>query len=106
MAQELKKENSLAWEENRIIYIDKQIYIPNNKKLQEQILQKNYNLIDISYSRQQRMLELVKKNYWWPGIKEDIKKYIQGYIKCQQNKVQHQKKLEELHPLKILQGLW
>jgi len=106
MAQELKKENSLAWEENRIIYIDKQIYIPNNKKLQEQILQKNYNLIDISYSGQQRMLELVKVNYWWPGIKEDIMKYIQGYIKCQQNKVQHQKKPEELHPLKILQGPW
>jgi len=64
MAQELKKENSLAWEENRIIYIDGQIYIPNDKKLQEQILQKNYNLIDVSYSGQQRMLELVKKDYW------------------------------------------
>jgi len=64
MAQELKKENSLAWEENRIIYIDGQIYIPNNKKLQEQILQKNYNLIDVSYSGQQRMLEFVKKDYW------------------------------------------
>ena len=39
VTQELKKENSLAWEENRIIYIDRQIYIPNNKKLWEQILQ-------------------------------------------------------------------
>jgi len=64
MAQELKKKNSLAWKENRIIYIDGQIYIPNNKKLQEQVLQKNYNLIDVSYSEQQRMLELIKKNYW------------------------------------------
>ena len=52
------------------------------------------------------MLELVKKNYWWPGIKKNIKKYIQGCIKCQQNKVQHQKKPGELHPLKILQGPW
>ena len=38
VVQELKKENSLAWEENVIIYMDRQIYIPNNKKLQEQIL--------------------------------------------------------------------
>ena len=52
------------------------------------------------------MLELIKQNYWWPGIKEDIKKYIQGYIKCQQNKVQHQKKARELHPLEIPQGPW
>jgi len=31
---------------------------------------------------------------------------MQGYFKCQQNKVQHQKKLGELHPLKIPQRLW
>ena len=52
------------------------------------------------------MLELLKQNYWWPGLKEDVKKYMQGCFKCQQNKVQHQKKLEELHPLEISQGLW
>jgi len=105
VAQELKKENSLAWEENGIIYMNGQIYIPNNKKLQEQILQENYNPIDVSHSGQQKMMELVKRNYWWPGIKENIKKYIQGCIKYQQNKVQHQKKLGKPHPLKIPQGL-
>ena len=52
------------------------------------------------------MIELVKQNYWWPGLKEDIKKYVQGCFKCQQNKVQHQKKHGELHLLKILQGPW
>jgi len=49
VVQELKKENSLAWKENRIIYMDGQIYIPNNKKLQEQILQRNHNPINICY---------------------------------------------------------
>jgi len=58
---------------------------------------------DIGHPEQHKMLKLVKRNYWWPGIKEDVKKYVQRYIKCQQNKVQHQKKLEELHPLNILQ---
>ena len=52
------------------------------------------------------MLELIKQNYWWPGIKEDIKKYIQECFKCQQNKVQHQKKMGELHLLEILQRPW
>jgi len=42
----------------------------------------------------------------WPGMKEDVKKYIQGCFKCQQNKVQHQKKAGELHPLEIPQGPW
>ena len=30
---ELKKENRQAWEDNRIVYVDKRIYIPNNKKI-------------------------------------------------------------------------
>jgi len=33
--QEPKKENSLVWEQDRIIYMDRQIYILNNKKIKE-----------------------------------------------------------------------
>jgi len=51
-------------------------------------------------------MKLVKQNYWWPGIKKDIKKYVQGCFKCQQNKVQHQRKHRELHPLEIPQEPW
>ena len=50
------------------------------------------------------MLELIKQNYWWPEIKEDIKKFIQECFKYQQNKVQHQKKAGELYSLEIPQG--
>ena len=73
----MKKENGLVWEQDGIIYMEEQIYIPNNKNLKEQILQENHDPIDVSHPGQQRMLELVKRNYWWPGIKEDVKKYIQ-----------------------------
>ena len=82
------------------------IYVLNNWKIQEQILQKNCEPVDIRYPGQQRILELIKRNYWWLGIWNDIKKYIQGFQKCQQNKVQHMKKVGELYPLKISQGLW
>jgi len=52
------------------------------------------------------MLELIKRTYWWPGLKKDVKKYIQGCFKCQQNKVQHQRKAGELHPFEIPKGPW
>jgi len=51
------------------------------------------------------MLKLIKRNYWWPKIKKDIKKYIQKYTKYQQNKVQYIKKVGELYPLKTLDRL-
>ena len=62
--------------------------------------------MDVGYPEQQRMLELLKRNYWWPGLKENVKRYVQGCFKCQQNKVQHQRKAGELHPLEIPQELW
>ena len=58
--QELQKENRQAWEIDRIIYINEQIYIPNNKKLQEQILQEHHDMLDVSHPGQTRMLELIK----------------------------------------------
>ena len=72
------------------------MYVPNSKKLKEKILQENHDSVDVGHLGQQRM----------PGLKEDVKKYIQGYFKCQQNKVQHQKKSGELHLLEIPQEPW
>jgi len=81
--QELKKGDGLTWEQDGITYMDRWIYIPNNRKIKEQILQENYDPTDIGHSEQQRIMELVKRNYWWPGLKEDIKKYVQGCFKYQ-----------------------
>ena len=62
--QALKKENGLAWKQDGIVYMEGQIYIPNNKKLKEWILWENYNPVDVGYPEQQRIMELVKRNYW------------------------------------------
>ena len=90
IAQALEKKDGLVWEEDGVAYMKGRIYVLNNKKLREEILKEHHDPADIGHSGQYRMLELLKKTYWWPGIKENIKKYVQGCLKCQQNKVQHQ----------------
>jgi len=67
--------------------MEERIYVPNNKRIREEILKKNHNSVDVGHLEQYRMLELLKRMYWWPGLKEDVKKYVQGCFKCQQNKV-------------------
>ena len=52
------------------------------------------------------MLELIKRDYWWPEIKRNIKKYVQRCTKCQQNKVQHMKNAGELYLLEMLEEPW
>ena len=61
--QALKKKDRLSWEQDGIVYMEGQIYIPNNKKLKEKILWENHDLADVGYSGQQRMMELLKWNY-------------------------------------------
>jgi len=106
VVQALKKEDSLTWEEDEVMYIEGRIYVPNNKKIKEEILKESHNLVDVEHPGQHRMLELLKRTYWWPGLKKDVKKYVQGCFKYQQNKVQHQRKAGELHPLEIPKGPW
>ena len=83
VCKELEKEDSQSFEEDGIVYVDGRIYVSNNQKIRERILQENHEPVDIGHLGQQRMMELIKRNYWWPGIKTDVKKYVQGCFKCQ-----------------------
>ena len=82
VTQALEKKDGLAWEENRMAYMEEKIYVLNNKKLREEILKEHHNPVDIGHLGQQKMLELLKRTYWWPGLKENINKYVQGCLKC------------------------
>jgi len=106
VVQALEKRDGLIWEEDGVVYMEGRIYVPNNKKIKEEILKKNHDSVDVGYLGQHRMLELLKRTYWWPELKEDVKRYGQRCFKCQQKKVQHQRKAGELYLLEIPQGLW
>jgi len=47
--QALKKEDGLTWEEDRMVYIEGKIYVPNNKKIREEILKKNHDSVDVEH---------------------------------------------------------
>ena len=44
-------------------YMKGKIYMPNNKKLREEILKEHHDLADIGHPGQDRMLVLLKRTY-------------------------------------------
>jgi len=44
---EIKDEQ--LWEEDGIVYVNRRIYISNNQKIKEKILQENHDLADIRH---------------------------------------------------------
>jgi len=61
VVQALKKEDGLTWEEDGVVYMERRTYVPNNKKVKEEILKKNHDSADMGHLGQHRMLELIKK---------------------------------------------
>ena len=61
--KKLRKDKEQAWKDNKIVYMDGKIYVPNNRNIYEQILQENHNPVNVGYPEQQRVLKLIKRNY-------------------------------------------
>ena len=76
VVQALERNDGITWEEDELVYMEGRIYVPNNKKIKEEILKENHDSVDVGHSGQQKMLELLKRNYWWPGLKENVKRYV------------------------------
>ena len=47
--QALEKQDGLTWEEDRVVYMEGRIYVPNNNKIKEEILQKNHDSVDVGH---------------------------------------------------------
>ena len=63
MVQALEKQDGLTWEENGVVYMEGRIYVPNDKKIKEEILKENHDSVNVGHLGQCRMLELLKRTY-------------------------------------------
>ena len=52
MVQALKKEDGLTWEEDELVYMEGRIYVLNNRKIREEILKGNHDLVDVGHPGQ------------------------------------------------------
>ena len=52
------------------------------------------------------MVELVTRNYLWPGITKKVKQYVEGCDQCQRIKNRVERPAEKLRPNEVLEKLW
>jgi len=86
-------------EQDGIVWMDNRIYVPNNKDLCEQILVEHHEPAALGHLGQKKILELLKRTYWWPQMKLDVEDFVRGCQSCQRNKIIHQKRATPLYPL-------
>jgi len=52
------------------------------------------------------MVELVTRNFWWPGVTKEIKQYVEGCNACQHNKNYTEQPADKLIPNLIPEKPW
>ena len=55
---------------------------------------------------QWKMAEMVPRNFWWPGVMREVKRYMEGYDTCQRNKNCTEQPAGKLMPNSIPDKAW
>ena len=82
------------------------VYVPKNEKLRVEIIWLHHDTPIAGYGGQWKMIELVTRNYWWPGMMKEVKQYIEGCDQCQKMKNRVEMPAGKLKPNQIPEKLW
>jgi hypothetical protein len=70
VVQEMEKQPKKLWENDGVIYRNRKIYVANSQEIRDHILHKHHYSPDVGHPGIHQMLELVKRTFWWPTIKQ------------------------------------
>jgi len=93
-------------EENGLMLRDGKVYVPKNKKLRVEVIQLHHDMPVEGHGGQWKTTELVTRNFWWPGVTKEVKKYVEGCDMCQRNKNQTEAPAGKLMPNTVPAKPW
>jgi len=77
------------------------VYVPKNEELRAEIIWLHHDILVVEHGGKWKTMELVTKNYWWPGVIRDIGRYVEGYDICQRMKNKMEILAEKLRLSKV-----
>ena len=82
------------------------IYVPNVPNIKLLILDKIHKNPYSGHSGYQNTITMLRKDYFWPNMKNELTEYIARCFECQQVKTEHQHPAGLLQPLPIPSWKW
>ena len=74
--EEWRKEDGLMLKEGKV-------YVPKDERLRAEVIRLHYDTPVGGHGGQWKTAELVTRNFWWPGVTREVKRYVEGYDACQ-----------------------
>ena len=72
--------------EEDLILKKEKVYVLKDEELRVEIIRLHHDVPAAGYRGRWKTVELVTRNYWWPGVTRDVGKYVEGCNLCQRMK--------------------
>ena len=92
--------------EERLVLKEERVYVPKDEKLRIEIIQLHHDMPIAGHRGQWKTVELVTRNYWWPGVTKEVKQYMERCDQCQRMKKRAEMLAGKLRPNKVPERPW
>ena len=112
VVEEIKKTNMKElqgneWQiEGELVLKEGKVYVPKDKELRAEIIQWHHDVPAAGHGGRWKMVELVTRNYWWPGVTRDVGRYVEGCDLCQRMKNRTEELAGKLKLSKVPEKPW
>jgi len=72
--------------EGDLVLKEEKVYVPKDEELRTEVIQLHHDVLVVGHGGRWKIVELVMRNYWWPGVTRDVGKYVEGCDACQRIK--------------------
>jgi len=72
--------------EGDILLKEGRVYVPKDEELKAEMIQLHHDGPAVGHGERWKTVELVMRNYWWPGVTRDVGRYVEGCNLCQRMK--------------------
>jgi hypothetical protein len=104
--QVLTSKNELLEVEVGVLYRKNKLWVPDDKELLTSLMQSEHDSKIAGHMGQDKTIEIVRRNFWWPKMDEYIVDYIRTCPDCQRDKARRHQPYGLLQPLELPHAPW
>ena len=82
------------------------LYMPKSNLLQMEVIKTQHDSLVAGHAGYEKMLDLLQRNYYWPGMATTVKEYVTRCHTCQRFKGSNAAPAGLLHPLETPSLPW
>ena len=102
----VKKLQENKWQiEGELVLKKRKVYILKDEELRAEVIRWHHNVPAAGHGGKWKIVELVTRNYWWPGVMRDMGKYVEECDLYQRMKNRTEKVVGKLKLSEVLEKL-